>query len=123
MWYLFLDDIRELSYLETKKEEKNLKFVEGPWIIARSMTEALEIIKEKGAPTVVSFDHDLGVDSKGEELPSGFTLTKWLVEQDLNDSKFLPENFQFQVHSDNPVGKKNIEGYLNQYLYFKAREV
>ena len=116
MWYLFLDDLREISFLDEKKYEKNLKYVEGPWIIARSMEEALSLIEKKGMPKVISFDHDLG-----HEVPTGFDLTKWLVEKDLDENIF-PEGFDFQVHSDNPVGRDNIIGLLDQYLSFKKNK-
>jgi hypothetical protein len=28
----------------------------------------------------------------------------------------IPDDFQFYVHSRNPVGRANIEGLLNNYL-------
>lgn len=117
MWYLFLDDLRELSFLKDKQAEKNLSYVEGPWIIARSMEQALDLIDKKGCPSVISFDHDLG-EKDGKPVPSGFDLAKWLVDQDLDGNLSL-DQMSFQVHSDNPVGKKNIEGLLTQYLEFK----
>ena len=115
MWYLFLDDIRSVSFLDQKKEEKNLKYVEGPWIVARSMQEALDLIESKGMPQVISFDHDLG-----DKVPTGFDFSKWIVEKDLDDN-ILPKDFDYQVHSDNPVGRDNIVGLLNQYLSFKKK--
>ena len=49
-------------------------------------------------------------------LPTGFDFAKWLVEMDMDNIYKFPENFSFHVHSANPVGKANIEGYLNNYL-------
>lgn len=60
----------------------------------------------------ISFDHDLG-----EEM-TGLDCVKALVSYDL-DFDILTKDFKFYVHSQNPVGKKNIEGYLNGYLSLK----
>jgi hypothetical protein len=80
------------------------------WLIARSMDEVQAIFQSHGAPSFISFDHDLG-----DKVPSGHDITKWIVEQDM-DHNILPDDFHFYVHSQNPVGVQNIEGYLNGYL-------
>ena len=86
-------------------------------IIARTMQEAQSLIDEKGCPNDIMFDHDLGQD-----IPTGFDFAKWLVEKDLDaQGKFLPVDFIFSVHSQNPQGKKNIEGLLNPYLEYKKK--
>lgn len=101
MWKMFIDDERFP--------------VDETMVIVRSLDEAKSKIEELGVPEFISFDHDLG-----DNVPTGFDLAKFLVEKDLDlDGKFLPENFSFYVHSANPVGKKNIEGLLGQYLEFK----
>jgi hypothetical protein len=44
-------------------------------------------------------------------------FVKWVIDMDLdNDGNFIPENFVFNVHSANPVGKENIEKLLVGYL-------
>lgn len=102
-WKMFIDD-------ERFPIDKNA-------IIARTMEEAQKLIKDKGCPAEIMFDHDLGQD-----IPTGFDFAKWLVEKDLdNDGNFLPVNFTFSVHSQNPQGKKNIEGLLNPYLEHKKK--
>lgn len=102
-WCLFLDDER---IPKTKKD----------WIIARSYLEAINLIKSKGCPELISFDHDLG-----ENVQTGYDLAKWIVEQDL-EFNILPHNFNFFVHSANPVGRDNILSLLNGYLKFKQKE-
>ena len=87
--------------------------------VVRNYDEAIEIIKKYGVPNYISFDHDLGVDDEGELLKSGYDLAKWIVENDLNGSYKLPSNFTYKVHSQNPVGKKNIISLLNAYLKYK----
>ncbi len=101
MWKMFIDDERFP--------------VDEEFIIVRSMKEAKEKINELGCPTFISFDHDLG-----DQVPTGADLAKWLVEKDLDQNhEFLPKEFDFYVHSANPVGKKNIEGLLSQYLEYR----
>ena len=99
---LYLDDVRDLP--------------DESFDLARSYDEAVLFVKENGIPTFISFDHDLGVDENEKLLPTGFDFAKWLVEMDMDNIYKFPENFSFNVHSANPVGKANIEGYLNNYL-------
>ena len=102
---LYLDDVRDLP--------------DESFDLARSYDEAVNYVKENGIPTFISFDHDLGVDENEKLLPTGFDFAKWLVEMDMDNIYKFPENFSFNVHSANPVGKANIEGYLNNYLNFR----
>jgi hypothetical protein len=101
MYKLFVDDVRDCPK-------------GNDWLVARSFREATEIMKRNGCPYYMSFDHDLGNDSK-----SGFELVKWMVERDLEKEDFFPRGFMFVSHSANPIGKENIETYLNNYLNFK----
>ena len=102
---MFLDDIRVP--------------IENYDIVVRSYDEAVELVKQNGIPTFISFDHDLGVDENENLLPTGYDFAKWLVDMDMDNIYKFPENFSFHVHSANPVGKANIEGYLNNYLNFR----
>lgn len=79
------------------------------WKIARTFEEACRLFEEYGAPSFISFDHDLG-DGK-----NGYEFAKWIVDSD-QDRNFLTENFSYYVHSQNPIGKANIEGLLDPYL-------
>lgn len=105
MMKLYLDDVRDLP--------------DESFLLARSYEEAVLFVKENGIPPFISFDHDLGVDENEKLLPTGFDFAKWLVEMDMDNIYKFPENFSFNVHSANPVGKANIEGYLNNYLNFR----
>lgn len=91
-------------------------------IVVRSYQEATEYIIKNGVPKFISFDHDLGINEKEELLPSGYDLAKWLVNADAECIITLPCNFTYKVHSQNPVGKKNIEALLESYLRFKAKK-
>lgn len=103
-WNLFLDDER---FPPQDGRE---------WKIARSYKEAKELIQMYGYPSFVSFDHDLG-----EDVPTGYDFVKHLCTMDLRSSNKMPDNFDFYVHSQNPVGKKNIEEYMNFYFNFKEK--
>lgn len=101
-WRLFLDDERFPA---------NDGLV---WEICRNLAEVKQKVSEKGLPTYISFDHDLG-----DNEPTGYDVVKYLVDLDLDGILFWPENFDYYVHSQNPVGKKNIESYLNNFLKMK----
>lgn len=97
---LFLDDERDPPERETD------------WVIARSYKQAVEIVMERGWPNWVQFDHDLGLG------PSGYDFAQWLVKYDM-DRGGMPNDFQFDSHSMNPVGARAIIDYLRNYLDFK----
>jgi len=100
-WKLYLDDLRTPS--------------DSSFVIARNMADAQKLIMTDGVPTFISFDHDLGIDEHGILLPTGYDFAKWLVEMDMDGVIRLGENFDFIVHSQNPVGAENIRAYLNNY--------
>jgi hypothetical protein len=95
---LYIDDIR------TPKSQG--------WDIVRTSSEAIEYLINK-CPMYISFDHDLGGDD------TAMIIVKWMVERDLDNPGFIPDNFKFNVHSANPIGADNIENYLNRYLKFR----
>ena len=71
-----------------------------------SYTEFVAYLEHKGLPDFISFDHDLG-----EEF-SGYDCAKYLVDYCLDHQLPLPD---FSVHSQNHVGKENIERLLNNF--------
>lgn len=88
------------------------------WTIVRSCGEARQFCLNLGfAPSLISFDHDLGVEA-GED---GHEFAKWLVEMDLDRPGFIPKDFEFHIHSANPTGAGNIRGLLQGYLDFRSR--
>lgn len=86
------------------------------WIICRTVEEAIEVFKSC-IPDKISFDHDLGEGNK-----SGMDFAHWIVEYDL-EHDVLKAPFSFNVHSQNPVGKKNIEGLLFGYFGSKGHYI
>lgn len=70
---------------------------------------------ENSFPAIISFDHDLSFDQmigKPSNEKTGYDCAKWLINYCMDNDLKLPE---FSVHSQNPVGKKNIESLLNNF--------
>lgn len=106
---MFLDDIR------VPKHEYD--------VIVRSYEEAIEFVNINGIPSFISFDHDLGCDENGNLLKSGYDFAKWLVDMDIKEIHKFPNDFQFNIHSANPIGKNNINSILNNYFIFKIKNI
>jgi len=101
-WKLFIDDERFPPDA-------------GHWKIARDLKEVMCLISIHGSPNYISFDHDLG-----EGVDTGYDIAKALVQSDMSKVSFrFTDDFDFYVHSQNPVGKANIECFINNYLEFK----
>ncbi len=100
---LFIDDERFPP--EGKEDE---------YVIARTPIEAIEIMNVRGCPSFISFDHDLGGSL------TAMALVRDMIERDLDylqlGESFIPPDFNYYVHSQNPVGAANIRGLLNSYL-------
>lgn len=122
-WNLFLDDERELADVTWVPWQIREKYRNEEWVVCRSYGDAMIEILNRGFPNFVSFDHDLG-----HEKYTGYELAKQLVENDIisgskesrREYKFA-DDFDYYVHSQNPIGKANIEGLINGYLKAKAR--
>lgn len=84
----------------------------GDFKIARTIAEAQEIIRQHGVPDFISFDHDLG-----DNEPTGYDFAKWLVDQHLNGNLNI-SSMGFYVHSQNPVGARNINMLLAKFMDF-----
>lgn len=96
---MFLDDIRDA----------NLYYPNQDMVICRDFKSACEYVIENGIPAFVSFDHDLGDVSEDEK--TGYSFAKFLIDYMFDNN--IKEPFEYFVHSSNPVGKINIETYLN----------
>ena len=129
---LFLDDIRiPKDSIGLVPSNMNQMYWNDDWDLVRNYTEFCDYIQSNGLPEFISFDHDLSdehyndlfsdknwikddndITLKYDEYSekTGYECAKWLVDWCLENEKQLPN---FIVHSANPVGKKNIESYLN----------
>lgn len=109
---LFIDDERYPSEHSTRD-----------FVIVRNSDDAIITMKEYGCPEFISFDHDLGGDD------TSMIIVNWMIAMDLDrrtygleNGFFIPDNFEFDVHSQNPVGAKNIKELLNSYLTFRKAD-
>ena len=86
------------------------------WHIVRITAEAIEYVSKNGVPDLISFDHDLGGDD------TAIDFVHWLIDRDLKNPGFIGSNCKFVVHSQNPVGARNIEKLLSAYLGFRLKQ-
>ncbi|MFA5489876.1 MAG: cyclic-phosphate processing receiver domain-containing protein [Candidimonas sp.] len=87
--------------------------VDSSLVVIRSMNQFYDHVARYGCPFYITFDHDLG-----HQQPTGYDIAKWMVDKDLDkNGKFIPKNFSFDVHSQNPVGAANIQSLLDNYLH------
>lgn len=94
---LFIDDIRYP--------------IDNSWTIARSSKEAIDLIASE-FPLKISFDHDLGGDD------TAMQVVNYIINGVLDGVFQIPEDFEYTVHSANPVGAINIANKLNSFLKF-----
>ena len=121
---LFLDDIRNpKDGIGLVPSNLNKFYWANDWTVVRTYEEFVSYITENGLPDFISFDHDLADEhyvaymelQKGkieESVPTektGYQAAKWLVDYCVDNSVLIPE---YIVHSQNEVGKKNIQSYL-----------
>lgn len=116
-WNLFIDDERNPA--DATWAAWHTDYVNGfvDFVVVRNKMQAIQAIfdHDKTAPNFVSFDHDLG-DSES----TGYDIARWIVDADMDEIISIPAGFEFYVHSQNPVGKVNIEKYLSNYMRIKT---
>jgi hypothetical protein len=111
-YYLWLDDLRPTP--------KNTTF---EWVAAKSLDEFKNLIRSRGAPIYVSFDHDLNETHyqwNYEDGKTGLDAINWMLEY--LDREELPK---WSVHTMNthrgPIMKEKLlqhaeDRYLPSYL-------
>ena len=126
---LFLDDFRQPS--DAFYYTYNPIYNKLDWQVVISYIEFVQKI-ESGfqmygiLPTIISFDHDLAdvhysvenqsnIDYDSMEEKTGYHCAKWLVDFCMDNNLELPE---YLAHSMNTVGRRNILGYLDNYVKF-----
>lgn len=98
-WLMFIDDERFPG-----------KGVPDSVVIVRSSEEAISFcIAVKSLPKNIMFDHDLG----GNDTSMRFI--RWMTDQLLEEPPLfkLRKDFEYSVHSQNPVGAKNIKSIMD----------
>ena len=110
-WNLFIDDERNEIDVTWAPRWVREKYRNEEWIAARNWDDVVYLLMIKGFPQFISFDHDLGKNEK-----TGYDMAKLLVTYLMDGAFELPDGFDYYVHSKNPIGKQNIEAYLDNYL-------
>ena len=109
---LFLDDERypqDVTWIQYPEDVE--------WTIVRSFQDfSLELARGDTDYQVYSFDHDIQSYIDGREY-TGYDCLKLLlgIETMINNKL---DNTQFFFHTQNPVGKKNMESYYQNYVKF-----
>jgi hypothetical protein len=84
------------------------------WVIVRTSQEAIDAVTTHGFPSFISFDHDLG----GED--TAIVFINWLTDQLIDGHLTIPVDFDYYVHSQNPIGVANIKSKMDQLIrHFK----
>lgn len=102
---IWLDDIREP--------------LDETWTWVKSAHEFAKLLDEyEGVIEEISFDHDLAsYDLDGNEL-TGYTCVRWVEKKLKHDVSFDPPCMW--VHSQNPVGRANIEFVISRIERLKT---
>jgi hypothetical protein len=117
---IFLDDIRvpnDVTWVNIP--------VDQHYSVVRSYKEFVDLITLRGqVPMYVCYDHDLAdchygdglnndqIDYSKYQEKTGYDCAKWLVNYCMERGIKHPP---YIVHSMNPIGKLNIESYINSY--------
>ena len=110
MYYIYLDDER------TPKTDH-------PWVICRNGEDFCKALKNwpnTKEELYVSFDNDLG-----ELTEDGYALIKWMCQ--FLEQHNMPQDILYKVtvnvHSANPIGKGNIEGYWKSFRRYLETQI
>lgn len=105
-YHLFLDD-------ERFPPEDGI-----PWIIVRTVRDAIWTVERHGMPGHIAFDHDLGPPPEGEGIEGtseAMRFVHWLKDRILDAEPDL-SGFSYFVHSQNPIGRTNIVGLMDPLI-------
>ncbi|QAY01155.1 hypothetical protein ZPAH1_orf00138 [Aeromonas phage ZPAH1] len=113
---IFIDDERTPSDVFWMNYDHDIQ-----WVIVRNYAEFKEEIRNNGIPKYISFDHDLAdFDEDGVEY-NGLSCAKYLIDIAQYDNLELPEHIYY--HTQNPIGRENIKGYIESFIAFRNREM
>lgn len=106
LWF-FLDDERE----PPSRDDRH-------WCIFRTGEAMIAYIESFGLPDGISFDHDLG-----EGIMTGDDAAQRLVGLYMDDDLQVPVGFEYDVHSQNPIGAKNIYMTMTDLMRLSANDL
>lgn len=97
--------LKEMTQYKLYLDDERVPQVPGPWVIVRSYDEFIKTILERGLPSEVSLDNDLGTAMEG------YDCAKWMV----NTMHFDTRGMIVNVHSANPKAPANIYSLINNW--------
>lgn len=108
-WKLWIDD-------ESFNPEAIVRHAPEGFKIAESSVGAMNLVLSFGFPAFVDFDHDLGGDDCiGNAKVEPDCAMKFLNQlRDCYDLHMI-KPFDYSIHSQNPVGAKNIQAFMNSW--------
>ena len=114
---IFLDDERffsDVNWVNYREDFNKITVVRD----YREFTEVVDYAVEHNelCDLAFSFDHDLGDNTDGYEK-TGKTCAEYLIDLIIR-FQLDPNDLTYFVHSKNPVGKENIEKYIQSYIDF-----
>lgn len=81
------------------------------WEIARDTETAIRMIAMIPDITDISLDHD---DGRG----GTFQPVAYFIGEKYNNNTFWADDLEIRIHTQNPVGRKNIKDILENYSIF-----
>ena len=109
---IFLDDER------SPEDVTWVKLPEVDWYIVRTALDFKDLVTKQGVQNInyISFDHDINdwSGSENNKEVTGYDLLKWLCYEAVVID-LLPK---CMFHTQNPIGRKNMESYYINYLNF-----
>ena len=105
-WKLWLDD----DALNVVTPERHAP---GGYTYALSSAQAIKLVEENGPPFFMDLDHDLGLLQNGD-CDTAMIFLKWLL------NTYPDAEFEYEIHSKNPVGRANIKSYIDSYVKSKT---
>lgn len=113
---IFLDDERTVDQVTWLSYPSDIT-----WTTCRNLSDFIFVVdsynKDGRKIDFISFDHDLGYvpEESDEQEITGLTCLKWLLSYYLEHNLHL-ELPQMEFHTQNPIGKQNMESYLNTFI-------
>lgn len=119
---LWLDDVRDP--FDTKINWLVFSPIEQPFEVVwvKKYHEFVDWITRNGLPDAICFDHDLSdihINKSTYIEKTGYDTAKWLVGYCIDNNKQIP---LYNIQSANPVGKKNIDDLLKNYIKYLNNE-
>lgn len=115
--------MKKLLFIDDERNLENVNWIQYPeyeevQILRRMADFTFAVMQIEDLQNYdFSFDHDLqDFDISGKES-TGYDCIKWLCDYAMYENIDISK-CNFYVHTKNPVGKKNIESYIANFIKF-----